>query len=148
VENWIVEGHAQYRHRALELRALFAVSGIDGAGALTPIVYPDPDTELIPIGQTGWYVEAAYDLAPTLFGQDAKFTLSPWVRFEDLKLQDSVPSLAGRGTDPELDGQILILGLESKPHEQVVLKLDYVMSSTQADSDPSDQIRLGAGFAF
>lgn len=148
VNNWIGELHAQYRYRSLEMRAMYAAAGIDGAGALTGIVYPDPGTKLIPESQAGWYVDVAYDLAPLLFGQDASFTLTPWVRYENLKLQDSVPGLTGRGADPSLDRQIWTIGLESKPHEQVVIKLDYLTTKTEAETDPSDEIRLGAGFAF
>ncbi len=148
VKNWIAELHAQYRHRSLEARLLYTAAGIDGAEELTGVSYPDPSTKLIPEGQSGWYIDLAYDLAPLLFGQDASFTLSPWVRYENLKLQNSVPTVDSRSADPALDQEILVIGLESKPHEQVVLKLDYVMTKTKAEFDPSDEIRLGAGFAF
>ncbi len=149
VTNWIGELHGQFRHRSLEIRAMYAASGIDGADQLTGIVYPVGDsTKLIPEGQRGWYVDVAYDLAPILFGADASFTLTPWVRYENLQLQDSVPDVDGRTANDALDQQILTIGLESKPHEQVVLKLDYVSTKTKAEVDPSDEIRLGAGFAF
>jgi hypothetical protein len=149
VSSWIGEIHAQYRRRGLELRAMYALAGIDGADELTGIVYPDGESSrLIPERQQGWYVDLAYDVAPLLFGADASFTLSPWVRFEDLRLQDRVPDLDGRDANPALEQRILTVGLESKPHEQVVVKLDYVITSTEAETDPGDQLRLGAGFAF
>jgi hypothetical protein len=154
VTNWIGELHAQYRHRGFEARAIYAASGIDGADQLTGVVYPDdpddpdPITKLVPADQRGWYVDVAYDVAPLLFGQDASFTLTPWVRYEDVQLQSSVPTIAGRSANPALDQQILTIGLESKPHQQVVLKLDYVQTSTAASVDPSDEIRLGAGFVY
>jgi len=148
VTNWVGEVHAQYRHRSLEVRALYAASGIDGAGELSEIIYEDPSTKLVPEGQQGWYVDVAYDFAPLLFGEDASFTLTPWVRYEDMQLQSTVPDLDGRSANDAHDRQILTIGLESKPHEQVVLKLDYVNNKSAAENDPSDEIRLGAGFAY
>lgn len=148
VTNWIGELHAQYRHGGLEARVMFASSGIDGAADLTGVVYEDPSTKLVPEGQSGWYVDVAYDIAPILFGSDAGFTLTPWVRYEDLSLQNTIPVLAGRSANPALAKQIVVIGLENKPHEQVVLKLDYVMTTTDAETDPSDEIRFGAGFAY
>ena len=148
VTNWIGELHGQYRHRGFEARAIYAASGIDGANQLTGVLYEDPNTKLIPEAQRGWYVDVAYDFAPLLFGHDASFTLTPWVRYEDLQLQSSVPTVADRRANPALDQQILTIGLESKPHQQVVLKLDYVQTSTAASVDPSDEIRLGAGFVY
>lgn len=149
VTNWIGEVHLQFRHRGLEARAIYAAAGTDGANELTTVVYPDStDSRLVPESQGGWYVDVAYDIAPLLFGQDVSFTLTPWFRYEDLKLQEGVPSIGGRSANPSLDQQILTIGLESKPHEQVVVKLDYVTFDNKAEVNPSDEIRLGAGFAF
>jgi len=148
VSHWIAEVHAQYRHRGLEARAMFASAGIDGAGGLTAALYPDPATGLIPDAQNGWYVDVAYDVAPLLFGPDAGFTLSPWVRYESLDLQAGVPDVGDRAASPALDQQILTVGLESKPHDQVVIKLDWVRTESEADGDAEDAIRVGAGYAF
>lgn len=148
VSHWIAELHTQYRHRGLEARAMFATAGIDGAADLTSALIPDPGAGLIPEAQSGWYVDVAYDVAPHLFGADAAFTLSPWVRYEDLQLQREVPDIVGRIADPRLDQQILTIGLESKPHHQVVVKLDYVRTETAADDDAIDTLRFGAGYAF
>jgi hypothetical protein len=148
VSHWILEAHAQYRHRGLEARAMIAAAGIDGAGDLTQAIFPDAGGALIPEAQDGWYVDVAYDVAPLLFGPETSFSLSPWLRYEDLRLQSEVPELAGRSADPTLDQQLLTIGLEGRPHPQVVVKLDYVLTDTAADTDPDDQMRVGAGYAF
>ncbi|PID79080.1 hypothetical protein CSB20_11900 [bacterium DOLZORAL124_64_63] len=147
VSNWIGEMHAQYRNKGFQGRAMFATAGIDGAEELGTAL-----DKLIPKTQRGFYVEAAYNIAPMIF-ENPSFTLTPFVRVEDLALQNSIPNIPdGSGgyyaASPSKDMTIWVIGLETKPHDQVVVKLDYVKTSTEADQDPSDEIRFGGGFAF
>ena len=151
VSNTIAEGHAQFRHKGFQARALYAFGSIDGADSLSAAIYPpdasDPPTKQIPDSQFGWYVEAGYDFAPLLF-DSASFTLTPWLRYEHLNMQSTVSGYAGLPANPTLDTKLLTIGLESKPHPQVVVKLDWVHPTTAAGTITSDEVRLGAGFIY
>lgn len=149
VRNSIYEAHVEFRRGGLRSRALLAGSRITSAGELSHALYGDSAgvSQQVPEEQFGWYVEAAYDVAP-LFWSQANFTLMPWFRYEDFDLQHKVASSTSIAADPALDGSILTVGLESKPHPNVVLKLDWAHPVDQSDKPTSDEIRVGAGFVY
>jgi hypothetical protein len=147
VSNWIWEGHGEFRHGGFEARAMVALSHINGADKLSAITYPDMD-KLIPEDQSGWYAEASFDVAPYVLGSETTARIAPWIRFEDMNLQSTVPEVAGLSADPTLAIQLLTIGVDVKPHPSVVLKFDYVHSSNDADSATSDELRVGAGFVY
>ncbi len=102
----------------------------------------------------GWYVEAGYNLVP-LISPESLISLSPFVRYERYNLNKEVLS----GTpNPAKDRSVLTIGLDFKPHPQVVIKADYQVRNT-ASSLPAgkgtgkdewkiDQFNLGVGFIF
>ncbi len=144
VTNRIAEAHLRLHHRGLEVRALYVTSDLDGVRAL--LDSPEwSGSAVVPTAQEGWYVEAAYDLAPTLWGRE-DLQLSPWLRYESFDLQERVPS--GLVADDALAQGRLSLGLEFRPDHQVVLKAEYVHKSHDASSALSDEIRVGAGFIY
>jgi hypothetical protein len=154
----IVEAHAQVRYRSLEGRALFAALSQQDAAAITRDLYPSTGTgassKLVPEGQWGFYVEAAYDLAP-LLGLPLSCAVSPWARLESYDLQAEVPEVALpgdpnqlRAANDKLAAQSLTLGVEVKPIPTVVLKADYVHLVNRAATPESDRLRVGAGFVF
>jgi len=148
VENQIYEAHVEYKHGGLRTRALVTGSHVSNAGALSAVTYPDSGTtQQIPEDQFGWYLEAGYDVAPHLWSQ-AKFTLSPWVRYEQYNLQQGVSAATGIPANPALDASVLTVGLESKPHPNVVIKLDWVKPENQSNQPTSNEIRIGAGFVY
>jgi len=149
VENQIYEAHVEFRRGGLRTRALVTASRISNAGELSRALYLDSTTvsQQVPEGQFGWYVEAGYDVAPLLWKQ-ARFTLTPWLRYEDYNLQQKVSADTGLPADPALDGTMVTVGLESKPHPKVVVKLDWVHPSNESGKPTSDEIRLGAGFIY
>jgi hypothetical protein len=149
VTNQIYEAHAEYRTGGLRTRALVTASRIHNAGELSWALYPDSAavSQQVPEGQLGWYVEAGYDIA-TLVWKQANFTLTPWLRYEDYNLQEKVSAETGIPANPALDGTVLTVGLESKPHPNVVVKLDWVHPSNESGQPTSDEIRLGAGFIY
>ena len=150
VDNRVYEAHAEFRRGGLSVRALVAASHIDNAEALSRALYTDETgalTAQVPEDQFGWYAEAGYDVAPLLWNT-ASFTLKPWLRYERYNLQDGVAAGTGIAADPALDASILTAGLESKPHPNVVLKLDLVFPSNESGAAVSDEIRLGAGFIY
>jgi hypothetical protein len=144
VTHTIAEAHAQLKRNGFDLKALFAYSDTDGAGDL--LASPDWDgATVVPERQVGWYVEAAYDVAPSLLGRDS-VELSPWVRYEDFNLQDRVPT--GLTADDSFAQQLLSVGLDFKPDPQVVIKAEYVHKTNDASTALSDEIRVGAGFIY
>jgi hypothetical protein len=150
VTNQIYEAHVEFRKGGFKARALAAASRISNAGPLSEALFGEENgtvTRQVPENQVGWYVEGGYDVAPHLVRQ-ARFTLTPWVRFEEYNLQNEVSTVTGLPANPALDGTILTVGLESKPHPNVVLKLDLVFPSRGSDDPVSDEIRLGAGFIY
>ncbi len=150
VSNQVYEGHFAFRRGAFEARALLAASHLTNAEALSRALYSDTSgalTAQVPGTQLGWYVEAGYDVVPLLW-QQASFTLKPWVRYEQYNLQKTVASGTGIAPDPSLEGTLLTVGLESKPHPNVVLKLDFAFPTNEAGDTLSDEIRLGAGFIY
>ena len=141
VSNWVGESHAWWRGGGLELRALVAVSGIDGAEQLGVVL-----DETIPEEQLGWYLEAAYDIAP-LFSDQTTVRFEPWVRIEDYNLQQAVAD--GLIADESLDRISLTAGVHFLPHPQVVIKAEWERLNTASDSDKSlDEVRVGAGFVY
>ena len=70
------------------------------------------------------------------------------MRYEAYNLQNSVSGVTGLPANPALDGSVLTVGLESKPHPNVVIKLDWVKPDNQSDAPTSNEIRFGAGFVY
>jgi hypothetical protein len=149
VANQIYEGHVQFRRGGFRTRALVTAGRIDNAGELSLALYADSTTvsEQVPEEQFGWYVEAGYDVAPLIWKR-ASFTLTPWLRYEDYNLQQRVSAVTGLPANPALDGTLVTVGLDSKPHPNVVIKLDWVHPTNESDKPTSDEIRLGAGFIY
>lgn len=150
VKNWVGEAHGYWRGNGLELRGLVAFSGIEGAGDLG-LSFDDPGTVpdesvTIPEAQFGWYLEAAYDIAP-LFAAQPGYRIEPWVRYEDYNLQEKVAD--GFAASADKDVQSVTAGIHFMPHEQVVIKGEWEHFTTAAEgSDSIDEVRLGAGFVF
>jgi len=141
VSNWVTEAHAYWRGSGLELRGLVTLAGIDGAEELSAIA-----SKTIPEQQFGWYLEAAYDIAP-LFADEPGYRVEPWVRYEAYDLHSSVPS--GLDADPSKDVQSFTAGVHFMPHSQVVLKGEFEHVTTSNDDDDAiDEGRVGAGFVF
>jgi hypothetical protein len=132
----LYEGHVQWRHRGLELRALGAWGHIDDA----ELVSAQNDTV---IGEAfyGWYTEAAYDVIPLLWTGTTQY-LAPFFRYEQL---DTVAEAAA--DDPSRDREIFQGGISYKPIPNVVIKADYRNFEAEA-GDRADEFNLGLGFIF
>jgi acetolactate synthase regulatory subunit len=141
----IVEAHVEFRHRGFVSRALAAASTIDDAGIVSIDLSDAGETVVVPENQVGWYVEAAYDLAPPV-RLPSPMVLLAWVRFEDYDLQHRVP--AGFEKNEALDASHWVLGLEWKPVPSVVVKTDVTIQSAAGGAEGVDPLRIGAGFIF
>lgn len=138
IKHTLFEGHVQVRSHGLQLRGLFARNKTEGAE-----VVPKVD---VPEAQQGFYAELTYDLMPVL-SPGSRFGLRPFARFEKFDLNAEVS--AGQTKDKKLDQSELAAGLEFLPHADVVVKAEFNnKSNADKDSDPTREIRLGAGFIF
>ena len=142
----LYEIHADWAWRGLRLRALGAVADLDDVAELNRITNPDtPDGQIDSIGekQTGWYVEASYDV---LNQRDTgQHQLSPYFRFSQVDTQSDVP--AGFVASGKNDLDILTVGLNYKPRDEIVFKFDY-QTFDDAVGGSEDRFNLAMGYAF
>ncbi|HYQ80462.1 MAG TPA: hypothetical protein VEP68_03115, partial [Anaeromyxobacteraceae bacterium] len=90
--------------------------------------------------------EAGYDLLSAL-APDSEQALTPFVRLEAMDLHDRVP--AGGIRDPALDTVTWTAGLGYKPIPNVVAKVDYQRTTSQAPgAAAAEQVDLGVGLVF
>ena len=148
----IYEAHAEFRSRGLHLRALGTIAQLDDVAELNRIVsMPDdgsptpPDSEIDSIGEemVGWYVEAGYDVLTSF--DTGEGSLTPFVRFEQSNTQDKIPS--GFMESGKHDVDVVTVGLNFKPLDEIVFKADYQFYDDPADSI-DDQLNLAMGYVF
>lgn len=128
----IVEVHTDFRHGPWILRALGAMADVDDAREFNLETGENLGDEML-----GYYVEAGYDL---LAGHP-KQSLTAFARWEDIDTNESVPS--GFSADSDQHDKIVTFGLNYKPIEQVVLKLDY-----EDWDDSGDRLNFLIGYVF
>lgn len=138
----LVDAHAQYERRGLQLRALVAGTHVGDAARINARNGLE-GKDSVGERQHGWYVEAAYDvmtLKPV-----GQWSVAPFVRYERLDTQDRVP--AGFQRDPANDRTVLTAGVGVKPLSNVVLKADFQRFTNEAKTGVS-QFNLGVGYLF
>ncbi len=134
------EVHAQLHWRGLELRTLGTFVSVDDADILSRAL-----EDTIADDTFGYYAEIAYDVLPLVL-PDTTHYLAPFFRYELFDTQDGVP--AGFQRVPGNDVQLYTVGLDYKPHPQVVLKLEYRNFNAGKQRPRPDEVNLGAGFVF
>ncbi len=133
----IVEFDTRYRNHGLEARLQTALVGIGDAAELS-----DNLGEAIGSQLFGAFVEVAYDVFDVL---ECDQQLLPFVRYEMTNTQfDLDESLEAT---PELDRSDIIFGLTYRPINQISIKFDYQLTSSDGE-DPDDQWDLGIGWMF
>ncbi|MDF1562868.1 MAG: hypothetical protein P1V51_07480 [Deltaproteobacteria bacterium] len=142
VTNLVYEGHVDFGWRGLKLRALYAGAQVGGALELSDLRAVDGDA---PVGETmsGFYAEAGYDLLSLVEG--TRLSLSPYVRYERLNTQQTMPS--GYPADPASDREFLTLGLAFAPIEQVAVKAEWQRHTDAGGADDST-LNLLLGYIF
>lgn len=136
----LYEGHAQFKYRGLELRALGAWGHIGDADLLSK-----DKKETIGSQNFGWYTEAGYDVLPLIFKDTSQY-LAPFFRYERF---DTIAKTAGSFKDDlSKDKEIYQFGLQYKPIPNVVIKADYRNISNKAKTPEPDEFNLGLGFIF
>lgn len=136
----LYEGHAQWKYRGLEVRALGSWGHISDAGVLSAA-----KGETIGSDNYGWYTEIGYDILPLLFS-DTSQALLPFFRYEQFDTIASTPT--GFKDDLSKDKKIYQVGLHYKPIPNVVIKADYRNISNKAGTPEPDDFNLGVGFIF
>lgn len=135
----IAEVHAEWRSEGLWIRALAARAMVDDVTELnTALGLAGTDS----VGEElqGAYVEVGYDVLGWL-APECDQELSPYVRLEAVDTQAEVP--AGFASDPANDFDVLTLGLNWRPHRNLVFKLEF-----QDQEHAADGVDLALGFTF
>lgn len=138
----IVELHGTANLRGWRARALWADTSLDDVAELNGILGLS-GSESIGDEMTGWYAELGYDLT-TLYEMPGA-GLSPFVRYEELDTQKSVPT--GFSRNPTNDRQLLTIGLAWQPIDQTVIKFDYQIANDGTEIE-TNQFNLGMGYIF
>jgi hypothetical protein len=134
--------HAQYEHRGLQLRALYARGSIGDAAAVNQ-ANSLTGNRSVGEDQYGWYVQGAFDLMTLRSG--SQWSLTPFVRYEELDTQDGVP--AGFQDDPATERSVLTAGIGIKPIPNVVFKADFQQHKNEARTGVN-QWNLAVGWLF
>jgi uncharacterized small protein (DUF1192 family) len=137
----ILEGHVEWKWRGLELRALAVQADLDDVAELNHELGLFGG-ESVGERLTGRYVQVGYDLLASRGGERA---LIPYARWEGLNTQDKVP--AGFVADPINDVEIVTLGIEFKPIDQIVIKADHQRIDNEA-FDSTSQFNVLLGWIF
>jgi hypothetical protein len=135
----LYEGHAQWKYRGLELRALGSWGHVNNADLLSA-----EKGETVGSENYGWYTEVGYDIMPHLIADTTQY-LAPFFRYEQYDTIAEAPN--GFLDDETKDRQIYQFGLQYKPIPNVVIKADYRNFSAKKGSVPDD-FNLGFGFIF
>lgn len=138
----ILEAHAEWRWRGLDLRLLAARAELDDVARLNAVLGLTGNRS---VGEEleGQYVQVGYDLLSHFGGGERQLT--PFVRWERIDTQAAVP--AGFSRNPANDQEILTYGLELQPLDQLVFKLDFQDFDNDAGTG-QDQFNLGIGYVF
>ena len=134
--------HAEYRWRGLTLRGLYAGVSIGDAAQVNQANGFTGDRS---VGSRleGWYLAGGFDVLSLVPG--ARMALSPFVRYEQYDTQATVPD--GYARNPANDVDVLTIGVQFKPIEQIVLTADWQKIGNAANTG-TNQWNLGLGWIF
>ena len=135
----IVEVHGEFRSRGVWARGLYAMADVDDVLQLNAASGAGPTAS---VGEelNGGYLEIGYDVW-SLIDPDSESSVSPYVRYEMIDTQAAVPT--GFVSNPANDFDILTVGVNFRPIDQVVIKLDF-----QDFEATEDRVNLSVGYAF
>ena len=136
----IWEVHGQVKRAGAHIRGLYSQTFLEDSVALSAVV-----GDVVARRMNGGYIEFAYDVLP-LFYPDSEMAVEPFYRYERVNTQQAVRSAAGPA-NPDRDQRFHVVGIQYKPHPQVVLKLDY-RNIDSAGAELPDDVQVGFGFVF
>jgi hypothetical protein len=138
---WAV--HGIFARRGLELRSLLAQSTIGDVDSLNRVLKFTGDKTLGE-KQTGFYLDAAYDVLP-LFVKGKASALLPFVQYEKLNTQSEVPS--GFTANAANERTNITYGISFKPHPNVAFKIDYINRKSKAGT-ATNQFNAAVNYLF
>lgn len=127
-----------------DLHALYEIAGFKFKGVYTATSVSNAEKiwSGAADGAEGYYVNAEYNLLATAA---TSYKLPIFAQYENY---DPVSSVAG-GVRPDLEQTNTTVGLNFFPHDQVVLKADYVMTDyNDGNLEDYNTFELGMGFIF
>lgn len=134
----LAEAHLMARKAGFTLNALVVGSNLDNADELNAASGEEAGEQMF-----GWYTELGYDVLSTL--DKGEVQLTPFVRVEQLNTQEEAAS--GTTADPANDLDIVTVGLNYKPIDEVVFKLEHQFIK-DGNSDRLDQSNFAIGYIF
>lgn len=142
VDTRLLEAHAEWRGQGLQLRGLWVQGDLDGVARLNRKLGLTGNRS---IGEKleGFYVEAGYDVLGRL--GESRQALVPFARYESYDTQAGVP--AGFARNPASDIDVLTVGVNWKPIEQLIFKADWQDVRNGAETGV-DQFNLALGYIF
>lgn len=143
VNTTIFSVHGMFARNGLELRALYARSSISDVTALNNTL-GFTGNKSIGDSQFGYYVNAGYDVLQ-LFKEGSTALIQPFVQYEKLNTQDSVPD--GFNIDPTRERTNITIGVMYKPIPNIGFKLDYLNRKNEA-GNALDQFNVAATYLF
>ena len=143
VRTSIFDVHGQAQFRGLDLRGLYAQANLDDTAELNHVLGLIGSSG---VGEKlqGGYVQIGYDLlsqVPAAGGVG----LTPYIRLEKVDTQAAV--LAGFSRSASKNNRYTTFGVELKPIPEVVVKVDHMWVSNDADTG-INQFNISVGYAF
>ncbi|MBL7715111.1 MAG: hypothetical protein JNL01_06545 [Bdellovibrionales bacterium] len=143
----MTEAHLDLKWNSWDIRSVYAMSTLGGTDVYN-LATGNTGTAGLGSKQYGYYFQLGYNLRTLLNsvpGLNKAAGLTPFVRYERLDTQAAVAANATR--DPANDRQILTLGFQVKPIEQVVFTVDYQDWKNQAGTG-INVMNMGLGWVF
>lgn len=134
----LAEAHIMARKAGLTFNALVVGSQLDDADELNAVTGEEVGEQMF-----GWYTELGYDVLSGL--DQGELQLTPFVRLEYLNTQEE--AAAGTTADPANELDIVTVGLNFKPIDEVVFKLEHQFIK-DGNNDNLDQTNLAMGYIF
>ena len=129
--------HLRYQLEGIEITGVYVKGSLDDADLIS--LY---NGEVIGKDVYGYYLNVSYDVIPFI-KRESNFSLPVFIRYERYNLHDKVPE--GFSKNPALDRTIWTLGINFKPHPNIVFKADYQFRDNKNNSEAN---RFEAGFGF
>jgi hypothetical protein len=134
----IFDLHAQYQVDAWRFRGLFATASVDNTEEI--FIASGADATVVGKRQDGFYLEAGYDFFHNRASEKNE-SLTAFVRYEELDTHASVDNALT--SDPSQEEEILTLGVQWAPIDNIVFKVDY-----QDYDQAADRMNVSMGYAF
>ncbi len=138
VDMSIFDLHAQYQWNAWRFRGLAATAHVGNTQEI--FIASGADATVVGERQDGFYLEAGYDFFHHRESEKQQ-SLIGFLRYEELDTHASVDSALA--SDPTQEEEILTLGLQWAPIDNIVFKIDY-----QDFDQAADRMQLSLGYAF